>query len=1472
MSESIPVPPDEGDVNNDAIRESFLRIEEQRHKRFTQDLVTLVKDYGSTIRQDENILISEYITSKLSNETLVRKVAELEQVNSVLRAKLDRPSGSPSNPEGSGSAEGSSAAIYDLEQELKMVTADHVRALDDSEKLRKTCQELELRLRASETIISRFQEAEKQWIASEDQLREQIIQSNQGINELKWRANNLQKISNAKIVEATQLQSKLQGKTEAEIALKAELNTIKDEHQATLNFISEHYSALASAVAQKSGVMRTPSSAPSSLIPTTTSPAQAGMTVTPSTERAHPILTIPTLPSRAIQSALTPPIHSPTDSAHAATPPPSAFQTSGSPFFQAQNQIQSLPPISFSALVTRLEREQSELWTKQRDYVQWFIRQPFSPDKMAEQLKELERKQLQTLQLLHLHHQQQVQQAQLQALQISGHPPGTPQYQQLQDVYSRLLQSLQQNQAGLQVQHQRDHQKIYQETPSQQQSPMQMVYSLINNHVNAKAFNDQWRKVSEEWNATRAQLEVLKAANIPDNLRAAKEFPLERLAEQQLNTMSNLRTQISALAVHLQQQAAVSTSGAPPTSQHIAIQNMDHQPALSTQRASAAPPVSHSSTAGDTVPSVAVPVPVSAPPHVPLSESMMWNGTGSSSPRTITGALGSQTESATRSEVIILDRSPEELVKEPIGASSEQETSTDSQPTSSEGDSPVTVKSKSSLTGGHESLQQSKAEAKESEKDTSHLSAVTTEQHKSTEESEQMEINAPRTETLATVAPDRSLTPPRDRIDATLSLLTAAQEAIEPLPQASIAPQGFSAAPLAISDTSQKAPPEPSPDIATNVPAAKGSDFSAENFRRKIQILTREANVLSLTKGSTSILEKSLALEKKPHHGSDKADVQEPAPVIKAADPHVQSGTAAKDTDNPSPGTLSANKRRLIIDWEDDDDMGGDWFDLTSLEDRHSSDHDSKRELKRMNSDDLLMEEVVATGSAKFNTQKSGHGRWLVSQARLHSQPAIKKRKENDVESKSDDVAPLCPPATPVNRPAPSVAVSSPSLALPPTSLSSSTTTKGSEGTKTTPNAGLEPALSSSKRDGRAPLKNTTAASIGGADQGAAQKSSLVNSASASGYVPSTTNLLFDQTALPSFRKRTVVSTEQSELSATENVSNTSIKEANSVVVNESNEAVPSISTVARPFGQYPDPRLPSARPTDPRLARVQKKTSPVPSMAATTVTTAAALTTTAAGLSPMTVKGTEEPLSVNTAAPESVVHLTGQQSTLSGEQTHRADSGLDSGPNSAFMRSRSKFFFPHVNTNTNTNAKASPPTAKTTMLTFGNDSTKDLAAAATNTDRASQAQGSKALRYSLPKKPISAGNTSEPKLSALGNAGVGHRLSGDQGQTGNNHHGQQRKLTQQDQHQHQQQQQQQNIQQQKRFWQQSQASQQQKQQYQESPLQQRPLHQQQQGHGQKQRQSPQQQDQEQKQQQQQQQKQRQQQHNTILHKERYYR
>ncbi|KAF9953307.1 hypothetical protein BGZ70_000300 [Mortierella alpina] len=213
------------------LRETLLDITRERHDRLYRELKDLFEDYGSSVSQDTEFIVDQYMSAKKDKVSLEDEVAQLRQEIVLLQSKISENSTSNAQePDG-----GSEASVEILNRELKKATVQLVQAMEEGERHRKNS---DLHRGIDET--------------SKD-LRNQALKA----NELEAKLRRAEALSQ-------QQHSTIQALRTAETGLKGQLEAASTELRQSLDFIAEYMPVLVPLVAGKTKAQSVQQSQPTS--------------------------------------------------------------------------------------------------------------------------------------------------------------------------------------------------------------------------------------------------------------------------------------------------------------------------------------------------------------------------------------------------------------------------------------------------------------------------------------------------------------------------------------------------------------------------------------------------------------------------------------------------------------------------------------------------------------------------------------------------------------------------------------------------------------------------------------------------------------------------------------------------------------------------------------------------------------------------------------------------------------------------------------------------------------------------------------------------------------------------------------------------------------------------------------------------------------------------------------------------------
>ncbi|KAF9957019.1 hypothetical protein BGZ72_002257 [Mortierella alpina] len=230
-----------------SLRDTLLDITRERHDRLYRELKDLFEDYGSSVSQDTEFIVDQYMHIKKEKISLEDEIVQLRQENALLQTKVFE--GSSSNAQESDSGSGTSVEV--LDRELKKATVQLVQAMEEGERHRRSG----LVLKQSHEESQRTAGALK---AALERNSGVIKDLNKGMDELSnelrsqaVRADELEaKLQRAEAL-IQQQHSTLQELRTTETSLKGQLEATSTELKQSLDFIAEYMPVLVPLVVGK---------------------------------------------------------------------------------------------------------------------------------------------------------------------------------------------------------------------------------------------------------------------------------------------------------------------------------------------------------------------------------------------------------------------------------------------------------------------------------------------------------------------------------------------------------------------------------------------------------------------------------------------------------------------------------------------------------------------------------------------------------------------------------------------------------------------------------------------------------------------------------------------------------------------------------------------------------------------------------------------------------------------------------------------------------------------------------------------------------------------------------------------------------------------------------------------------------------------------------------------------------------------
>ncbi|KAF9935725.1 hypothetical protein BGZ67_003142 [Mortierella alpina] len=248
-------------VKDSSLRDTLLDITRERHDRLYRELKDLFEDYGSSVSQDTEFIVDQYMSIKKEKASLEDEVAQLKQEIALLQTKVF--AGSSSNAEEPDSGSGTSVEV--LDRELKKATVQLVQAMEEGERHRKNSLALKQSHEESQRAAGALQAALERSSGVIKDLNRDIDEVSKELRNQALRASELHaQFKRAEALSQHQ-HSTIQQLRTSETGLKEQLEATNTELKQSLDFIAEYMPVLVPLVAGKTRAHSVQQSQPTSV-------------------------------------------------------------------------------------------------------------------------------------------------------------------------------------------------------------------------------------------------------------------------------------------------------------------------------------------------------------------------------------------------------------------------------------------------------------------------------------------------------------------------------------------------------------------------------------------------------------------------------------------------------------------------------------------------------------------------------------------------------------------------------------------------------------------------------------------------------------------------------------------------------------------------------------------------------------------------------------------------------------------------------------------------------------------------------------------------------------------------------------------------------------------------------------------------------------------------------------------------------
>ncbi|KAF9274572.1 hypothetical protein BGZ68_000525 [Mortierella alpina] len=250
-------PPQGKDAN---LRDTLMDITRERHDRLYRELKDLFEDYGSSVSQDTEFIVDQYMSIKKEKVSLEDEIMHLKQENALLQTKIFESSSN--NAQESDSSSGASVEV--LDRELKKATVQLVQAMEEGELHRRNVLALKQSQEESQRTASALKAALERSSGVIRELNKGIDEVSEELRNQALKTNELEaKLQRAETL-SQQQHSTIQALRTTEASLKGQLEATGTELKQSLDFIAEYMPVLVPLVAGKTKAQSVQQSQPTS--------------------------------------------------------------------------------------------------------------------------------------------------------------------------------------------------------------------------------------------------------------------------------------------------------------------------------------------------------------------------------------------------------------------------------------------------------------------------------------------------------------------------------------------------------------------------------------------------------------------------------------------------------------------------------------------------------------------------------------------------------------------------------------------------------------------------------------------------------------------------------------------------------------------------------------------------------------------------------------------------------------------------------------------------------------------------------------------------------------------------------------------------------------------------------------------------------------------------------------------------------